>query len=140
MSLTKFDHLVKRFREVVRAFPDRRTGTNTSYSMEDFGLSAFSVFFTQSASFLAYQRGMEKAKVQSNAQSLFGIQKIPTDNQIRQTLDPVPPQELFPVYDSVYRAFQEQGVLDSFKGVHETTLIALDGTWYFSSEKIHCEN
>ena len=140
MSVTKFDHLVKRFREVVRAFPDRRTGRNKSYSMEDFALSAFSVFFTQSPSFLAYQRSMEKAKGQSNAQSLFEIQRIPTDNQIRQTLDPVPPQELFPVYDSVYQALAEQGVLESFKGVHETTLIALDGTWYFSSEKIHCEN
>jgi hypothetical protein len=140
MSLTQFDHLVKGFREVVRALPDRRTGTNTSYSMEDFALSAFSVFFTQSPSFLAYQRSMEKAKGQSNAQSLFQVQKIPADNQIRQTLDPVPPQELFPVYDSLFQAFQEQGVLQSFKGVQDTTLIALDGTWYFSSEKIHCQN
>jgi hypothetical protein len=140
MSLARFNHLVKRFREVVRAFPDRRTGSNTKYSLEDFALSAFSVFFTQSPSFLTYQRTMKKAQGQSNAQSLFEIEQIPTDNQIRTTLDPVPPQELFPVFDSVYQALAEQGVIESFKAVGDTTLIALDGTWYFSSEKIHCQN
>jgi hypothetical protein len=31
-------------------------------------------------------------------------------------------------------------VLDAFAAVHNTRLIALDGTWYFSSEKIHCEH
>ena len=140
MSLVKFDQLVKGFRRVVGAFPDQRTGTNTSYSMEDFASSAFSVFFTQSPSFLTYQRSMEKAKGQSNAQSLFEIEQIPTDNQIREMLDPVSPRELFPVYDNLYQALKEQGVLNGFKGVHDTTLIALDGTWYFSSEKIHCKN
>ncbi len=72
---------------------------------------------------------MEKAKGQSNAQSLFEIEQIPTDNQIREMLDPVSPRELFPVYDNLYQALKEQGVLNGFKGVHDTTLIALDGTW-----------
>ena len=83
---------------------------------------------------------MDKAKGKSNAQSLFKIEKIPCDNRIREMLDPVAPQELFPVFGHVYQAFKDQGVLNAFKGVHTTTLIALDGTWYFSSEKIHCTN
>ena len=140
MSLLKFNQLVKGFRRVVGAFTDRRTGTNTRYSMEDFASSAFSVFFTQFPSFLARQRSMDKTKGKSNAQSLLQIEKIPCDNQIREILDPVAPQELFPVYDNVYHALKEQGVLNAFQGVHNTTLIALDGTWYFSSEKIHCNN
>jgi hypothetical protein len=40
-------------------------------------LSAFSVFFTQSPSFLDYQTRMEKAHGKNNAQSIFGIHKIP---------------------------------------------------------------
>lgn len=140
MSLLKFDQLVKGFRRVVATFTDRRIGENTKYSMEDFASSAFSIFFTQSPSFLAYQRSMDKAKGKSNAQSLFKIEKIPCDNRIREMLDPVAPQELFPVFGHVYQAFKDQGVLNAFKGVHTTTLIALDGTWYFSSEKIHCTN
>ncbi|HBD82618.1 MAG TPA: ISNCY family transposase [Dehalococcoidia bacterium] len=108
--------------------------------MEDIALSAFSVFFTQCPSFLAYQKAMEKNKGRSNAQSLFQIDRIPTPEHIRDMLDPVEPAELFPVYDSVYEALKEQGVLDDFLGVDGTRLIALDGTWYFSSksQNIHC--
>jgi hypothetical protein len=125
-------------RKVTAAFPDRRTGDNTQYSMEDIGLSAFSVFFTQSPSFLAHQKTMQKAKGQSNAQSLFAIDQIPCDNHIRQSLDPVPPEKLFPLYDNVFQALRDQGILESFRAVQDTLLIALDGTWYFSSHTLHC--
>jgi hypothetical protein len=83
-------------RQVLGSLPDRRTGDTTSSSMEDIGLGAFSVFFTQCPSFLAHQKTLQQAKGQSNAQSLFHLQEIPSDNHIRQTLDPVPPEKLFP--------------------------------------------
>ena len=97
------EHL-EHFRQILGQLPDRRTGDNTSYSMEDIGLSAFSVFFTQCPSFLDHQKIMQRAKGLSNAQSLFHIQQIPSDNHIRQTLDPVPPEHLFPCYDEIGRA------------------------------------
>jgi hypothetical protein len=53
-------------------------------------------------------------------------------------LDPVPPETLFPVYDRIYDTLREQGILERFRGVHDSTFIALDGTWYHSSSKIHC--
>lgn len=129
MKGTRFKDLVGYLREVLGQLPDRRTGTNLSYAMEDFGVSAFSVFFTQSPSFLAHQKAMQKARSQNNAQSFFGIKKIPGDNQIRAMLDPVPPTALFPVYDRVYDTLREHGILRHFRGVHDSTLIALDGTW-----------
>ena len=140
MSLQRFDQLIGQLRQRFADFPDRRTGSNIQYSMEDIALGAFSVFFTQCPSFLAHQKAMEKNKGRSNAQSLFQIDKIPTPEHIRDMLDPVEPKELFPVYDSVYEALKEQGLLDDFRGVDGTRLIALDGTWYFSSksENVHC--
>jgi hypothetical protein len=39
----------------MRRFPDKRTGRNLKYSMEDVEAAACSVFFTQSPSFLAHQ-------------------------------------------------------------------------------------
>ena len=44
------------------------------------------------------------------------------------------------MYDEVYEALREQGVLATFRGVGNTTPIALDGTWYFSSKNIFCPN
>lgn len=136
--MRRWDELVGSLRQTLAALPDSRTGDNTKYSMEDIGLSAFSVFFTQSPSFLAAQKTLQQAKGQSNAQSLFQIEQIACDNHIRDTLDAVAPDKLFPLYDEVYLALRQAGLLESFRAVHQTLLIALDGTWYFSSQKIHC--
>jgi hypothetical protein len=137
--VSDWDGLVVQTRQVLGGLPDRRTGDNTQFSMEDIGLGAFSVFFTQSPSFLAHQKTMEQTKGRSNAQSLFHIEQIPSDNHIRQTLDPVPPEKLCPLYDQVFQALRQKGVLESYRAVHDTIPIALDGTWYNSSQKIHCE-
>ena len=83
---------------MIKEFPDKRTGDNTRYSIEDAALGAFSVFFTRSPSFLAFQKVMQKTKGKSNAQTLFGMHEIPCDNHIRDLLDIVPPSYLFPVF------------------------------------------
>ncbi|RLC23576.1 MAG: hypothetical protein DRH21_06840 [Deltaproteobacteria bacterium] len=46
-----FDNMVKHFRSLISDFPDKRTGANSYYTIEDAALGAFSVFFTQSPSF-----------------------------------------------------------------------------------------
>ena len=89
--LKTWDEQLDHLRQILGGFPDERTGDNTQYSMQDIGLGAFSVFFTQCPSFLAHQKTMEKAKGQSNAQTLFHLEQIPCDNHIRARLDPVPP-------------------------------------------------
>jgi hypothetical protein len=67
MSRKPWDKLIASLRQTVGAFPERRTGDNLSYSMADIALSAFSVFFTQSPSFLSSQTTLAKAKARSNA-------------------------------------------------------------------------
>ena len=120
--------------------PDQRSGSNSRYGMEDAALSAFSVFFTQTPSFLAYQRAMEGNKGSSNAQSLFGVHQIPSDNQIRSLLDGVSPSCLLAVFEEIIAVLEESGHLEGMRSVGGTMLIALDGTEYFSSKKIHCPN
>jgi hypothetical protein len=65
--------------------------------MGDIGMAAFSVFFMQSPSFLSHQRCFETGHDRSNCASLFGIAKIPSDNHIRDLLDPTFPTLLLPV-------------------------------------------
>jgi len=85
-----FDTIVGAFRQRLSSLPDKRTGKNTRNGMEDAALSAFSVFFTQTSSCLAYQRMMEGSKGKSNAQSLFSVHQMPSDNQIWDLLGPWP--------------------------------------------------
>ena len=75
--------LVKRIQQSFGEFPDHRTVQNTQSDMVDAGVGAFSVFFTQSPSFLAHQQDLKRSKGRSNAESLFGMAQIPSDNQIR---------------------------------------------------------
>jgi hypothetical protein len=126
--------------ETLERIPEHRLGTNKQYTLQDAGLAAFSVFHMQSPSFLAHQRTMQQAKGRSNAQSIFGMKEIPCDNQIRVLLDPVDPCFLNPVYGEAVRGLEEAGWLEKFRSFHDGLLVALDGTWYFSSQKIHCDN
>lgn len=125
--------------EAVATFPDKRTGKNTHYTLEDAALGAFSVFFTQSPSFLAHQREMQKTLGLNNASSLFGLIDIPTDNHIRDLLDEVPPERVFKVFDNIFNKLRDEGFIEQFRGGREDLLIALDGTEYFTSESINCD-
>ena len=130
--------LVEYLRTVVERFPDTRTGSETTYTMADAALGAFSVFFTQSPSFLEYQRNLQVTKGCNNAVSLFGLTQVPSDNQIRNLLDPVPPSAVLPVFAAVVDALQNGGQLEAYRSLNGDLLVAMDGTQYFSSEKIHC--
>jgi hypothetical protein len=131
---------VELFRSCVEQFPDERTGDHATDSMEDAALGAFSVFFTQSPSFLDAQRNLDVTQGCSNALSLFGMRQIPSDNQIRNLLDPVPPERVFPLFSTAVDALQESGHVQTYRSINGDLLIALDGTQYFSSSKIHGQN
>ena len=135
-----FNRLVEIFRSTVERFPDERTGDNVAYSMADAAMSAFSVFFTQSPSFLDFQRTLEVTKGCSNAQSLFGMTQIPSDNLIRNLLDPVAPSTVFPLFSYAVDALHTLGHLDPYRAINGDLLMAMDGTQYFCSSKVHCDN
>ena len=99
-----FDEIVQYFQSILKDFPDKRTGKNKRYQMSDAALSAFSVFFIQSPSFLSHQSSMAHSKGHNNAQSLFGVHQIPSDNQIRDLLDDVEPAQVFAVFSEIFRA------------------------------------
>jgi hypothetical protein len=130
--------LIKELKQIFEGLPDLRKGKNNRYEMVDAGLGAFSVFFTQCASFLEHQEEMKRSKGRSNAESLFEMVNIPSDNQIRGLLDPVKPKPIAPMYRIIYQRLEQTGILDQFRSYSNSLLIALDGTEYFSSQKIDC--
>jgi hypothetical protein len=133
-----FKHFVRVLRGTIATFPDTRKGNNKHYALVDAALGAFAVFFTQSPSFLAYQRDMNARKGQSNAHTLFGIHEIPSDNQIRALLDPVSPTLVVPVFEHGLATLEQRHVLEAFRSWQKRLLVVLDGTQYFASQKISC--
>ncbi len=70
-EILNFDGLVQAIRTFFIQLPDYRAGINTKYSIEDAALSAFSVFFMQSSSFLEYQKQMVASQERSNCSNLI---------------------------------------------------------------------
>jgi hypothetical protein len=132
--------LIAAFKALCATLPDRRRGENTVYGMADIGMAAFAVFFMQSPSFLAHQSALQRGRGTSNCQTLFQMERIPTDNHIRTMLDPVPPETLFPMFSKTLAALEGGGGLAAFQRLGGHVLIALDGTEYFCSQKVSCDN
>lgn len=131
------ERLIAELGAVCTGLPDRRKGPRRDgdYTMADIGLSAFSLFFMGSPSFLAQQRALERGQSRSNCQTLFGMSAIPSDNYIRLMLDGVSPAAFNGLFMS---AIEAAGPLTRFHRLDGRVLIALDGSEYFCSRKIKC--
>jgi hypothetical protein len=125
----------------IAQLPDhRKKGPNTRYTIQEAALGAFGIFFTQSASFLEYQRRLQHTKGHHNAHTLLGVAQIPCDNQVRTLLDPIAPSHLDAVFLEVFASLEQPRMLANFRLLGDQLLVALDGTHYFSSKAIHCQN
>jgi hypothetical protein len=126
--------------QAIQEISDPRKASNgTKYRLKDAILAAFSVFFMQSESFLEHQRQMASHHGKSNAQTLFGVFEIPTVPQIRNILDGIAASSFLGLFTVIYQVLRRGGHLQAFE-YWGGYLIALDGTQYFSSQKVHCEN
>lgn len=97
-------------------------------------MSAFAMFSLKDPSLLAF----EERRSDANMKTLFRIGQIPSDTQTREILDPVDPEHLRPSFGDVFRQLQRGKALEPFQFYNGCYLLSLDGTGYFSSQKVHC--
>ena len=126
-----FDHMIASMHRCFDSQPDYQSGKNKQYTMKDAAGSTFSVFFTQSPSFLAHRRLVKKGKGESNVETLFGVEQIPSDPHIRNLLDGQETEAVEGLYQEGRRMLAEARVLQEWKGYGGQRLI--------SSKKIHCD-
>ena len=135
-----FGILLEFLHETLSEIKDPRGTSNaTKYKVSDVMLAAFSMFFMQCESFLEHQRQMHSRMGKDNAQSIFGLEKIPSDVQTRNILDLIKANSLNRVFERVYQFLQLGKHLKSYERLCGNILICLDGTQYHSSTKISCE-
>ncbi len=60
METLSFKDMVEVVQRAFDALPEHRRGKNVQYEIGDAAVGAFSIFFTQSPSFLGYQRDMQR--------------------------------------------------------------------------------
>lgn len=128
------DALYRFVRSTFRAVTDRRPAP--TIPLGDALMAGFAVFALKMPSLLAFDD--QRRNDEANLRSLFGLQHVPSDTQMRTILDEVDPQQLRPAFTDIFRQLQRGKALEPFVFFQGHYLLALDGTSYFSSEKIHC--
>ena len=89
---------------------------------------------------MAFQHLMQQGRGINNASTMFGVQQLPTDNQIRNVLDRIDPEQLQQVYHQSLEYLRQQELVEPMRSFANTLLVAIDGTGYFYSESIHREH
>jgi hypothetical protein len=129
------DGLVALVRSRFEILADPRRGKPT-IALADALMSAFAMFALKDPSLLAF----DQRRGDENLHSLYHIDRVPSDTQMRAILDQVPPEQLRPVFQDVFRQVQRGKALEAFVYLEGCYLLSLDGTGYFSSPTIHCSS
>ncbi len=117
---------------------DHRQSAKVSYSLHDSLMSGFAMMFFQDPSLLAFQRRMQDQIQVNNLKKVFGVRDIPSDSQMREVLDAVSPEQLEGVFSGFLHRLQRGKHLSHYQFFDGMYLVAIDGSQYFTSEKVHC--
>lgn len=133
-----FSALRKSIGEVFRQIDDHRQAGKVEFDLTDCLMSALAMMFFQDPSLLSFQRRMQDSMQCNNLKTMFGVNDIPSDTVLRKTLDPVDTGKLNPCFAALFQRLQRGKPLSLYRLGSGHYLIAIDGSQYFSSAKIHC--
>lgn len=129
-----FDYLLRHvLRPRAMQFPDVRL-RDGDYTVADAVLSALAMFSLKDPSLLAFQ----DRRNDHNMKTLYRIENVPSDTQMRVILDPLDPDLFRPMFREVFTELQRGKALEPFAFYQGSYLLSLDGTEHFSSKTVHC--
>jgi Transposase DDE domain len=108
----------------------------TRGSVKDAFMSAYAMFSLKYPSLLAF----DKDRKNENLHSVYGVSKIPSDTNMRVLLDEVDPEGIRTIFNDIFRILQRGKVLEKFVFMANSYLLSIDGTGFFSSDKVHCNS
>ena len=115
------------------------TVSSRGITLTDCLMSGLAIFGLKYPSLLQFDQDRSEETIQSNLQSLYGIERVPSDTYFRQRLDKLDPQQLRRTFNRLIAVLQRGKGLERFNFLDGHYLMSLDGTGYFSSSKVHCK-
>jgi hypothetical protein len=133
-----FTALRKSLSEHFRQIDDRRQSAKVDYSLHDCLMSGLAMMFFQDPSVLTFQQRLQDGIHKNNLTTLFDVSDIPKDTQMRQVLDAIRASELNGIFADFLHRLQRGKQLANYQFFDGSYLVSIDGSEYFSSEKIRC--
>ena len=114
---------------------------NSSNTIVDVMLSGLACMYYQSPSLLEFQRKMEKKEQRNNLRSMFTVQSLPTDQGMRNIIDQIDSETAFrPIFKGLFSKLQRGKHLEQYQTLPGKYLLNVDGTQYYSSDKVSCKH
>lgn len=95
--------------------------------------------YFQQPSLLQFQQQIENERHKNNCRTLFGIENIPQESQLRDVLDNIPSEEIAPVFKELFGRLRRHKHLEDYAILPNVLMCTIDGTQYHSSKTVHCK-
>jgi len=130
------DALFSLVRSDFEKITDHRSN-NIKTPLADALMSAFAMFSLKDPSLLAFE---DRRSGDTNLNTIYKIDTVPCDTQMRTILDGVDPSDIEPLFSDIFRQLQRGKALKNMMFMDGCYLLSVDGTGYFSSNTIHCDS
>jgi len=127
--------LSKRFLSI----PDWRQSGKVGISLHDALMSGFACMHFQDPSLLQFQQRMQEEQHQNNLRTLFDVTNTPKETQMREIIDGVDSEHFRPIFKDFYSRLQRGKHLEPYQLLPGIYYFPIDGTQFFSSSVVHCE-
>ncbi len=115
-------------------------GQAKEISLADCLSSALAIFKLKFPSLLQFEDALTDDHIKQNIKNLFNVDNVPCDTYMRERLDEVNPRDIRPTFTKIFSTLQRGKELEKFVYLDGKYLLLNDGTGFFSSKKVHCDN
>lgn len=132
------DSLISEVSDFAGRIVDPRS-RNKRVTLHDHLMCALSVFVFKQPDLLSYEGLVYEGKARENIERIFNVDNVPSDSAMREMLDEVEVSALNPIFPRLFEYARSHGALEGLRCFDDGYLLALDGTGFYSSSKVHCE-
>jgi hypothetical protein len=119
---------------------DKRQQSKVNHSLHDSLMSGFACMYFQDPSLLAFQQRLQDSYQNNNLKSLFAVESIPKETQMREMIDSVATGSFEPIFNDYFLKLQRSKILSDYAIIPKEHLyyMPIDATQYYQSTNISC--
>jgi hypothetical protein len=135
------EHLLNIIYNAFKLVPDPEDKPSRRIKLIDCLMSGYALFSLKYPSLLQFDGSCQVEITKHNLEKLYKVNRAPSDTYMRERLDEIDPKKyLRKSFKRLLSRLQRSSYLKLFEFYKGRYLVALDGTGYFQSDDIHCEN